>query len=156
MAPRQLFVGPWTLRVLALSLAAQGEACIPPEVSADPDAQAHAGHDAQPDVSDEQCPTVFLNDNDCYQCCANNHDAGSTLYWNTFSDCICGSGGVCQAACAQTDCSNAEDAAAPEAGDPCSKCENMALGGQCGTQLRDTCFPVSDCKAFYDCYDNCN
>lgn len=110
------------------------------------------------DLACESLPT----DEQCWNCCTNNHPSGSTVWNNAFYDCVCGppdgTQGICQTQCAQTDCSASYDAGGPEAGDPCDTCENDSLGtdgGACASSVGALCGQSPDCLAFSNCFNNC-
>jgi hypothetical protein len=122
-----------------------------------------SGSTPSPDsgVADLACESLPTDDQ-CWNCCTNNHPSGSTVWNNAFYDCVCGppdgTQGICQTQCAQTDCSAAYDAGGPEAGDPCDTCENDSLGtdgGACASSVGALCGQSPDCLAFSNCFNNC-
>jgi hypothetical protein len=125
--------------------------------------QPDSGSTPLPDsgVADLACESLPTDDQ-CWNCCTNNHTSGSTVWNNAFYDCVCGppdgTQGICQTQCAQTDCSAAYDAGGPEAGDPCDTCENDSLGtdgGACASSVGTLCGQSPDCLAFSNCFNNC-
>jgi hypothetical protein len=82
----------------------------------------------------------------CYQCVGNQNQAGADKSDEFYFDCQC-QAADCATQCAQSDCSNAQNAPAPTPGDACDTCEqknDMA----CSTQADTQCQADATCAAF--------
>jgi hypothetical protein len=94
----------------------------------------------------------------CETCCENNHPSGSTIYDDAWSNCLCATN-TCETVCAQTDCSDSDDAGVSQSGDPCDLCQQQYLpddgGGACGPPVNTACNGSADCIAYSNCSDNC-
>jgi hypothetical protein len=94
----------------------------------------------------------------CETCCSDHHPQGSQENDDAFYGCICDPT-RCATQCAQTDCSDADDAGSSVKGDPCDTCQNQYFlddgGGACGVIVSQQC-TSADCKAYAACSDNCN
>ncbi len=99
----------------------------------------------------------------CLSCCTEHHATGATTFYDALLQCACtpprGVRGKCQAACANSDCS--EQAGAPEStpGDPRYTCQEQQYaatdGGGCGSSYAAACAGGADCLAFVTCFDRC-
>jgi hypothetical protein len=122
---------------------------------------AGGGQDAAPgdDASTGDNPCAKLSGDQCGSCCEDHHQNGANTFYNAFFGCLCGAQGKCQTQCAQTDCSDQQDAALPQQGDPCDQCEMTNApddgGGACGPSISAACSGSADCKALLDCWDQC-
>jgi len=135
---------------------AGGQASASGQVPVPSDAGAASSGAAPLDVS-----CAALASEACYTCCEAHHPAGSTIHQTAVDDCVCGppngTGAVCQAQCASTDCSSNDDAGSSQAGDPCDLCTTQATdpGGKCETPVQTACQVNPDCIAYVACTDQC-
>jgi hypothetical protein len=126
------------------------------QLPATSDAGAASSGAAAQDVS-----CAALASDPCFTCCEAHHPAGSQIHQTAVDDCICGppngTGAVCQAQCANTDCNSNDDAGSSQPGDPCDLCTTQATdpGGKCETPVQTACQVNPDCIAYVACTDQC-